>query len=67
MSEALGRIMRRIADRIDPEHAPRAVGWSFTFEPYRGLVWNDERRGCPVWYRSEADYQRAHDEVGGPR
>ena len=62
--ECCGKMLRRLADRLDPGHAPRAVGWSFTFEPYRGMVWHDDRRGCPVWYLSEDDYRRAFNEEG---
>lgn len=51
--------------------APQAVGWSFTFEQGRpgrrgGVRWRDDGRGCPVWYLSNADYERAHTEADDP-
>lgn len=74
MSEPLrcriGWWLRRLADRFDHDHAPKAIGWSFTFEEGLGLVWHDNHgrinpkpTGCPVWYLSDADYERAHTEA----
>ena len=70
LSCRIGWWLRRLADRIDYDHAPKAIGWSFTFEPGRGLVWHNNhgqirsepKTGCPVWYLSDADYERAHNE-----
>lgn len=59
----IGYWLRRLADRIDPVNAPRAIGQSFTFEQGWGLRFRDDGRGCPLWYLSEADYARAHDEA----
>lgn len=59
----LAHWMRRWADRMDPADAPRAIGWSFTFERGRGLVFNEQRRGCPLWYLGQDDYERAHAEA----
>lgn len=61
----VGWRLRRIADRIDPANTPRCTGYSFTIEPGEGIRWRDDGRGCPLWYLSEADYQRAHDEADG--
>jgi len=37
---------------------------SFTFESGRGIVvHSDGKRGCPLWYLGEADYERAHSEA----
>lgn len=58
----IGRRLRFLADRIDPDGGPRAISWSFTFEPDTGIKFRDDRRGCPLWYLGEASYQRAHDE-----
>lgn len=56
--------LQKWADRISPETAPRAVGWSFTIEEGRGIVFREgDRQGCPLWYFGEYDYQRAHDEA----
>lgn len=46
----------------EPEY-PCSVGWSFTFERGRGLVWNASSRGCPVYYLDGDAYQRAFTEA----
>ena len=58
----LARWMRRLADRIDPDGAPRYTGYGFTFEPRRGIQFHADGRGCPLWYLGKADYERAHTE-----
>lgn len=58
--------MRLLADRLDSHNAPRAVGYSFTFESGKGLVFNDQGRGCPLWYLGHDDYERAHAEAEQP-
>lgn len=64
MRERIGWWLRRLADRIDHPHAPKGIGWSFTFEEGRGIVFNDQRRGCPLWYLDDAAYERSHTEAG---
>lgn len=59
----IARWLRTIADRIDPDGAPRCTGWSFTFEQGQGIDFHRDRRGCPVWYLGMADYDRAHAEA----
>jgi hypothetical protein len=54
--------MRTWADRIDHAGAPKAIGWSFTFEENEGIRFREDGRGCRLWYYGEDDYQRAHDE-----
>lgn len=54
--------MRRAADRLDPNGAPRRTHLGFTFEPGRGLVVNDKSQGCPLWYYGMDSYERAHAE-----
>ena len=61
----VGWRLRRIADRIDPANTPRCTGYSFTIESGEGIRWRGDGRGCPLWYLSETDYQRAHDEANG--
>ena len=63
MRARFGWFLRRWADRVDPANAPRALEWSFTFEQRRGLVFNQDGRGCRVWYLTDADYARAHNEA----
>lgn len=55
----IARWLRHLADRLDPEGAPRRTHWSFTFERGRGGVFREDGRGCPVWYYGRADYDRA--------
>lgn len=62
LSGAAG-LLRRIADRIAPETAPRYMSYSFTFENREGIRFRDDGRGCPLWYLGEADYARAHAEA----
>lgn len=59
----VGRVLRRLAERVDPDGAPRGGGYSFTFENGIGIVFREDGRGCPLWYLSKADYERAHDEA----
>ncbi len=60
----LAEWMRHWADRLDHAGAPKAIDWSFTFENERGIVFREgERRGCPLWYYGDGDYQRAHAEA----
>lgn len=59
--------LRFLADRIHPDTAPRAAGFSFTFERGQGVVFDDQgRRGCPLWYLGHAEYDRAYGEAINP-
>ena len=58
--------MRTAADRLDHEGAPKITGWSFTFECGRGLVFNEEDRGCRLAYLGDGEYERAHAEADHP-
>jgi hypothetical protein len=60
---ALGWWLRRLADRIDDEHAPRHPGLSFTFEGADGLKVRRDGRGCTLWFLGKADYELAHSEA----
>lgn len=63
----LGAFLRRYADRIDHENAPRyASPYSFTFERKRGIVLRSDGRGCPLAYLDPDDYDRAHAEADAP-
>jgi hypothetical protein len=55
--------MRKWADRIDYEGAPKAINYSFTFENRRGIVFREDGKGCPLWYYGDADHQRAHSDA----
>lgn len=60
----LAHHLRRFADRIDYVGAPKSIGWSFTIEDRRGIVFREGRdKGCPLWYLSDGDYERAHSEA----
>lgn len=52
---------RRWLDRIDRAHAPKATGWSWTFEK-GGIQFNEEGRGARVWYLDDDEYQKAWDD-----
>lgn len=58
--------LRKMADRMDHHGAPKATHWHFTFERGKGLRFNEEGRGCRVWYYGDDDYERAHDEALTP-
>lgn len=63
MSRAMGVLaywLRRIADRIDYQGAPKAMGWWFTFESGEGIRFREDGRGCLLWHRG--DYEKAHAE-----
>lgn len=60
--ERIGWRLRRIADRIDPANTPRGIGYSFTFELNEGIRFRTDGKGCPLWYLSDADRDRAHLE-----
>ena len=60
----LARWLRRAADAIDYEGAPRPTHWSFTIEPGEGIRFREDGRGCPLWYRGNGDYLKAWDEAG---
>lgn len=64
--EWIAKRLRRTADRIDYEGAPKCTGWSFTFVEGLGVQFNQDRRGCPLWYFGDRDYERAHDEAEVP-
>lgn len=63
MRPRLAAWLRRTADRIDHQGAPRLIGHSFTFEIGEGIRFRDDGKGCPLAYLSERDYGRAHDEA----
>lgn len=58
----LGGLLRKWADRVDLAGAPKMTAWSFTIEDSAGVVFNQDRRGCPVWFVGDAAYDRAHAE-----
>jgi hypothetical protein len=58
--------MRRSADRLDHEGAPKVIHWSFTFEEREGIRFRDDGKGCPLAYLGDADYERAHSEADRP-
>ena len=64
--KTVARLLRRLADRIDHAGAPKLTGWSFTIENRRGIVFREDRRGCPLAYLGDGDYDRAHDEADTP-
>lgn len=63
MRARIGAALRRWADRIDHAGAPKALGWSFTFEHREGIRFRDDGRGCPLWYLGDEVRNRAHAEA----
>lgn len=59
----VARWLRRWADQLDYAGAPKAIGWSFTFEHRRGIVFREDGRGCRLWYLGDAEHERAHTEA----
>ena len=51
--------LRRFADRIDYEGAPRVTGYRFRFVLNKGIVFDDKGPGCPVWIPNGAAYEEA--------
>lgn len=66
MRTRLGRLLRRWADRIDPGHAPRKSGYSYTVERRtrnpNGIAVHIDGTGCPFWVLPE-DTHRAFSEA----
>lgn len=63
MRKRIANRLRRWADRFDYAGAPKAIGWSFTFEAGRGIVFREDGRGCRLWYLGDDSYERAHGET----
>ena len=59
----LARWLRALADRVDPDGAPRHMSYSFTFEDREGIRFRDDGKGCPLWYLGRDSYERAHAEA----
>lgn len=58
--------MRKWADRLDYQGAPKRTHLSFTFENRQGIKVRQDAKGCPLWYYGKADYERAHVEADRP-
>ncbi len=59
----LASLFRKWAYRLDYAGAPKCTPWSFTIEDGVGIVFNTDRKGCPVWFYGDLSYQRAYDEA----
>lgn len=63
MMRWIARRLHFLADRICPEYAFRCMsGWAFTFEQRKGITFNEDGRGCKLWYHGP-DYEKAHTEA----
>lgn len=59
----LGLKVQWLAWRILPyEDQPKIMGWYFTFETYKGIVFNQDGRGCKLMYIDDREYEKAHSE-----
>ncbi len=58
--------LRTMADRIDWYGAPKAMSFYFTIERRRGIVLNDQGRGCRLWYYGNSEYDKAHTQAENP-
>jgi hypothetical protein len=59
----LAHHLRRVADRLDDDGAPKRTNLRFTFEAHCGIVVWENGPGCPLWYVGEKDYLLAHSEA----
>lgn len=62
MRVGIAQRMRIWADRLDFDGAPKQTSWSFTIEDQVGVVFNQDKAGCPVWHYGNADFERANSE-----
>lgn len=62
LREWIARHMRMWADRIHHPSAPKFIGYSFTFEYKKGIVFRDDRKGCPLMIYDDESYELAHRE-----
>jgi hypothetical protein len=66
----LAEWLRRFADRIDYDGAPKCTEMTFTFESGVGIVvhkGDSPRPGCKLWtIGGEAEYEKAHTEAANP-
>ena len=63
MRQRLAHLLRRWADRLHHESAPKCTHLTFTFETGEGIRFREDGRGCRIWYYGDADYERAHTEA----
>ena len=59
----IGHFLRRWADRIDSEGAPRLMSYSFTYETGEGIRFRQDKRGCRLAYLGNGEYEKAHTEA----
>lgn len=63
----LAEQLRFLADRVHRPSAFKATSLRFHFETGAGCVVTDSGNvistedGCPLWYRGDADYEKAHE------
>ena len=60
----IGLWLQWLTWRVLPyQEQPKLLGWSFTFENHKGVVFNQDGRGCPLMYFNDEEYERAHNEA----
>ena len=64
VKKKLANWLRKHADRLDWDGAPKCTSWYFTQEDGWGTVFNQDRLGCPLYYYGQEDYALAHTDAG---
>lgn len=57
-----GKRLRFVADRLDPDHAPRWSGYTFVLDRHsRPIFWEGRRHdGCMLWYLGREEREKAY-------
>ena len=53
--------LRRFADLIDYDGAPKVMSWKFRFVLNLGIVFDDDPKapGCQLWIPNKTEYEKA--------
>lgn len=61
-----GKRLRFVADRLDPDHAPRWSGYTFVLDRDSRPIFHqgDRRAGCMLWYLGHEEREKAYPIEG---
>ena len=61
-----GKRLRFVADRLDPDHAPRWSGYTFVLDHANRPIFHqgDRRAGCMLWYLGHEEREKAYPIEG---